>query len=81
MKGFLEFDLNDLDDTLAYKRCVKATDMALALFEIQVNLRKQCEAKLDSGIITDPYQVLEMIMDEVNNTINDHHIDVDDLIN
>ena len=81
MKGFLEFDLNDLDDTLAYKRCVKSTDMALALFEIQVNLRKQCEAKLDSGAITDPYQVLEMIMDELNDTINDHHIDVDDLIN
>ena len=55
--------------------------MALALFEIQVNLRKQCEAKLDSGAITDPYQVLEMIMDELNDTINDHHIDVDDLIN
>lgn len=81
MKGFLEFDLNDIDDTLAYKRCVKSTDMALALFEIKVNLKKQCEAKLDSGTITDPYQVLEIIMGELNDTINDHHIDVDDLIN
>jgi len=41
MKAVLEFDLNDLDDIRAHNRCIKATDMALALFEIEINLKKQ----------------------------------------
>jgi len=40
MKATLEFDLNDADDKMAHIRCVKATDMALVLWEIQMNLNK-----------------------------------------
>jgi len=34
MKAKLEFDLDDFDDKMAHNRCVKATDMALVLWEI-----------------------------------------------
>jgi hypothetical protein len=37
MKAKLEFDLDDFDDKMAHNRCVKATDMALVLWEIMTN--------------------------------------------
>jgi hypothetical protein len=43
MKATLEFNLDDPDDRMAHLRCVKALDMALALFEINYNLRKKVE--------------------------------------
>jgi hypothetical protein len=33
MKAILEFDLDDPDDRMAHLRCVKATDMAIMLFD------------------------------------------------
>ena len=35
MKAILEFNLDDEDDRMAHLRCVKATDMAIVLFNIQ----------------------------------------------
>ena len=37
MKAKLIFDLDDIDDKMAHERCVKATDMALVLWEIMTN--------------------------------------------
>jgi hypothetical protein len=37
MKAKLTFDLDDIDDKMAHERCVKATDMALVLWEIMTN--------------------------------------------
>jgi hypothetical protein len=35
MKAILEFDLNDIDDVYAHKRCVKSLDMSLCLLKIK----------------------------------------------
>lgn len=43
MKARLTFDLNDPEDAMAHKRCVKATDMAIALFDIQNNAWRHVE--------------------------------------
>jgi hypothetical protein len=37
MRAKLTFDLDDLDDKMAHERCIKATDMALVLWEIMTN--------------------------------------------
>ena len=41
MKAILEFDLNDADDQRAHMRCVKATEMALFIWELRNNMRKR----------------------------------------
>ena len=48
MKAILEFDLNDHDDRRAHLRCVKSTDMALAIWNIVYEIRKSTERKLES---------------------------------
>jgi hypothetical protein len=83
-KAIIEFDLNDYDDKMAHKRAVKSTDLALALWEIEVNLRKRLEMQLQSKELknedVDVYDVIDMCMENIFDTIKDHNIDIDDLI-
>ena len=83
-KAILEFDLNDYDDNMAHKRAVKSTDLALALWEIEMNLRKKLERELESKELknedVEVYDVIDMCMENIMNTIRDHNIDVEDLI-
>jgi len=39
MEGILKFDLNDKDDREAHRRAIKATDLAIVLWEFSVNFK------------------------------------------
>lgn len=84
MKATLEFDLNDFDDKMAHLRCVKATDMALALWEIRCNLRKRCEHIIDnmdkSKTESLEYDVLEAVLNEIGEILEDNNINPDEYI-
>ena len=41
MKAKLEFDLDNPDDKIAHMRCVKATDMAIMLWDIKQKIRSK----------------------------------------
>ena len=83
-KATLEYDLNDYDDKMAHKRAIKSTDLALALWEIQINLRKRLERELESKEFKNQevtnYDVIDICMENIIGTIADHNIDIDDLI-
>jgi D-alanyl-D-alanine dipeptidase len=52
MKATLEFNLDEPHDRMAHTRCVKATDMALALWEI-TRIRRQMEKEdIDESLYT-----------------------------
>jgi hypothetical protein len=78
-KGILEFDLNEPDDILAHKRAVKATDMAIALFQFGHNTKKGHEWKMDK------YETKEDLLDAVYEQfweiLDEHNIRLDDIIN
>lgn len=76
MKATIKYNLNDRDDEMALKRALKSTDMALVLFEIQYNLKKHCEYFEQSNPGAD---MVEHIFDEINDLINEHDINVDEL--
>lgn len=67
MKAILEFDLDNPDDAMSHKRCVKSLDMAIALFEITHNCHRH----------TSELEVFKTRMYEV---LNDNNIDIDELI-
>lgn len=81
MKAILEFDLNDPDDNMAHKRCVKSLDMALALWEIQTNLRKRCENMVEHSKEESKFEALEIIFQELREIFDDNNINTDELIN
>lgn len=81
MKATLEFNLDDHDDKLALLRCVKATNMAIALFEIEMNLKKRCEFALDADDNMNKYEALELIFEKLYDTIHESGINIEELIN
>jgi hypothetical protein len=69
MKGILEFDLNEPDDIIAHKRCVKALDLTLALWDIDQYLRSESKYK-DNEIAQEIREKMSEIMGEYGLTFD-----------
>ena len=80
MKAILEFDLNDLDDRMAHLRCVKAEDMALALWEIRYNLKKRLQFRIEDKEFEDQHQLLDKCLELIQDEFDNNNILIDDLI-
>jgi hypothetical protein len=70
MKATLKFDLNEQDDVLSHKRCVKSLDMAIALWEVDQYLRSESKYK-DNEIAYEIREKLYEIMSDHGLTFND----------
>lgn len=82
MKGILEFNLDDYDDIIKFKRYNKADDMAFALFEFLYNSKKDIEYKIDADIdnkIT-PYDVLDMVYKRMYELLDERNVNIDEII-
>ena len=80
MKAILEFDLNDPDDRMEHLRCVKATDMALVLWEITYNQKKGAERMIDAGALKTSDEVIDYIFAQIADDMYNRGIIIDDLI-
>ena len=74
MKATLEFDLNELDDIKSHLRCVKALDMALALWHIRM-MRKDLEHMEDVNELT-----TENVISKIFEILDDHTLNTDELM-
>jgi len=85
MKAELKFDLEDIEDKMALKRAVKSKDLCLAIFDIQSKLYRTMESKNDfapDSLESDAYnRCLDLMFEEMNNILNYHDINTDELIN
>jgi len=75
MKAILKFDLDNIDDEYAHRRCVKSLDMALALWDFSNELRK-LRNNLDEGENLNEERVWEAWTD----ALNDKNINLDNLL-
>ena len=78
MKGILEFDLDNPDDKMAHMRCVKATDMALMLWDIKQKIRSKL--KYSEDLSEDELHQWEVMQDEFYSIADDCGINLDELI-
>lgn len=81
MKATLTFNLDDPDDRMAHFRCVKSLDMAMTLFEILHNTRKTISYKIEEEKVTDPYEVVEMLLDKIWEDAKAQGVNIDEIIN
>lgn len=80
-KAKLKFNLNNPEDVEHYNRCNKSLDMASALFDIVVNLRKTADRKLESEYEKGGYpDEAEVIYEEINEILDKYNINIDELI-
>ena len=78
MKAKLEFDLDNPDDKMAHMRCVKATDMALMLWDIKQKIRSKL--KYSEDLSEDELHQWEVMQDEFYSIADDCGINLDELI-
>lgn len=77
MEATLKFDLCDPDDRTRHEQCVKAQDMAAAIFHITHNLKKHCEYHIDANPAMEPFDVLEYVFEQIHERIAESGIDPD----
>jgi hypothetical protein len=78
MKARLDFDLDDYDDRMAHARCVKATDMAIVLWELTTNSYRG----LTNGYGEDDgyYKGVDAVYEKLRELLDEHGINPDKLI-
>ena len=74
-KATLEFDLDIPSDNMEFSRAIKATDMALALFEIQMNTKRSFEHDDEHNNKT-----LNAVFDEIYRILNEYSINTETLL-
>jgi len=83
MKAILEFYLDDHDDVMAHKRCVKALDMALVIWEFAHNSKKTIESQVEElkkHKDFTSYDVLDLVFDRFNEICEEEDINIDNLL-
>lgn len=80
MKAQLNFDLDDIDDRLNHQQCIKANDMALVIWELVYNTKKSIEWELESKKNDNRYDVLDLIYEKIHSLLEEHNINIDELI-
>jgi hypothetical protein len=80
MEATLKFNLDNIDDVMAHKRCTKALDMALVLWEIEHNLYKTLKMNNEHADLQYEDGVYECI-ERIRDMMKEHGILIDDLTN
>lgn len=79
MKAILEFDLSDAEDIIDHKQCIKANDMAIAIWTFAHNTKKELEWKLDGLDSADKYTGLDLAFEKFAEILNDYNINPEEL--
>jgi hypothetical protein len=83
MKGILEFDLNDFDDSLNHKRAVKSNDMTFCLWDISSKLRKEIDYYRDmchnQNKKISNEEIVEKTMEIINSYFENNNINIEEL--
>ena len=85
MKSIFEFDMNDQDDIIAHLRVTKSLSMALAIWSIVHNTKKSLSYSIESALNEDKnlnqFDVLEIVFDRIHEILEEHSININELIN
>lgn len=76
----LNFDLNEHEDVVAHLRCVKATKLAVCLWDMDQYLRAQTKYAPDS-MTQEAYDALIKAREELGDIMRQNSVDLDELLN
>ncbi len=80
MKAILEFNLPE--DREEYYQYMMAPKLAMALWEITHNLKKQCDYEADTidPVNADIYGGIEIVFEHIYKILEEHNIDTNELM-
>lgn len=76
----LKFNLDEPDDRMQFERCVKATDLALVLWQVYYNSWRDIERGIDSGKIKTPQEAIDAYKTVLRDEMDEHGIIIDNLV-
>lgn len=83
-KAILEFDLTDIDDRMEHLRAIKSADMALMIWHLVYNTKKEILRELEAvdidGSTDHDYDLLDKVFEKIHDLLNEHGIKIDDLL-
>jgi hypothetical protein len=79
MKAILEFNLDEVDDSMAHKRCVMSLDMALVLWEMDQHLRSMAKHAPDT-MNQETYDTLIKVREKLREEMDERGLMFDNLI-
>jgi hypothetical protein len=83
MEGILKYDLNDFDDKMSHLRAVKSLDLTLFAWDMSnlcKNLEYTLESMYDSGKEFTASDMLDLVRSSIIQKMEEHCIDLSDLI-
>jgi hypothetical protein len=80
MKATIEFNLDDYDDIIKFKRNNKADDMAFVLFDFLYNSKKDFEYKIDADNNINPYDVIDMVYKRMYELLDERNVDIEEIL-
>jgi len=80
MKAQLTFDLFDAEDMIEHKRCIKALDICMAIWEMDQYLRTKTKYESDK-MTEEEYKAYETMRDKLREILEERTISFDELIN
>jgi hypothetical protein len=81
-EAILKFNLSDSDDRMEFERMTKSLDMSLALWEFGYNTKKSLQRELESDEnSTDrEFELLDKVYQKFWDTLNEHNINIDSIV-
>lgn len=78
-KATLKYDLTDPDEFMAHLRAIKSLDMALAIWDITHNTKKNLHKALECQNLA-PNEVIDEVYKRIYEILEDHNINPEELI-
>jgi hypothetical protein len=80
MKAILEFNLDDPDDAMEHKRCVYATQIAIILWDLVHNTKKQMEHLIEADSKLTAYDMVDKYHQTIIEALDEQGVIIDKLI-
>ena len=79
MKATLTFNLSDPDDSMGYYLVNKSSDMAMFIWQLSHNTKKELEYEIEAKKKMSSYETLDMLFEKIHELLNEHDINIDKL--
>ena len=79
-KATLKYDLTDPEEFMSHLRAIKSLDMALALWDITHNTKKNLHQSIGDKDLS-PHDAIDEVYKKIFEILEDHNINTEELIN
>jgi len=79
MKATIEFNLSDPDDSRDYYLINKSSDMAMFIWQLAYNTKKELEYDIEAKGKMSNYDTLDILFEKIHEMLTEYDINIDKL--